>query len=106
MTKDSRSETKAVKLVLDPPRDIASAYATNLLIQHSDTEFVVSFYEAMPPVLLGSPEERQAQLDEIGEVHARCVARIIVAPSRMQGFVNALQENLALYLERSGSKLK
>lgn len=82
------------------PENIVSQYATNLVVQHSEHEFRLYFFEIQPPLLLGTPEERQAKLEQIESVRAECVARIIVAAERMPEFVRVLQENLDRYLSK------
>ena len=84
------------------PDSLVSRYATNMVVQHSEHEFVLSFFEIQSPVLLGSPEEARSRLDEMGSVRARCVARIIVAPERMPGFIQALQANYDRHVEQRG----
>ncbi len=79
------------------PEGIVSRYATNLVVQHTEHEFIVSFYEVQPPLLLGTPEENKAALEHLGEVRATCVARIIIAAGRMAEFVKVLQDNVATY---------
>ena len=77
--------------------DLPGRYATNLTVQHTEHEFIISFYEARPPVIVGSPEERSQKVALIDHVRAQCVARVIVAASRMQEFVDVLHQNLEKY---------
>ena len=102
MTEQMPGSMKALPIVYEVPDDLGAQYATNLVIQHSNHEFVLSFFEIIPPVILGSPEERVAQLKDVTAVRARCLARIVVAAGRMQGFVEAMQENLSNYLAQKG----
>ena len=39
------------------PDNMVSRYATNLLVQHTEQEFVISYFEARPPVVLGGAEQ-------------------------------------------------
>jgi len=78
--------------------DLISRYANNIVVQFEGHEFIISFFEVRPPVLLGSSEEIEAKLKQFESVRAECVARIIVAADRMPGFVEALQANLNKYL--------
>ncbi len=78
--------------------NVISRYATNLTVQHTEHEFIVSFFEITPPLLLGSAEDRKAKAEQLSSVRANCIARIIVAAERMPKFVSVLQENLAGYL--------
>jgi len=86
------------------PGNISSQYATNMVVQHTEHEFIISFFEAYPPVVLGDPEERKALLEQIKSVPAVCVARIIVAPERLAEFIQVLQDNLDKYLSRKESE--
>jgi hypothetical protein len=86
------------------PEGTVSRYATNLTVQHTDHEFIISFYEIDPPLLLGSAEENAAKLKELEAVQAELVARIIVAPRRMPEFIRVLQENLDHYLSRDAKE--
>lgn len=94
--KTTLGATRQIKLIFEESNE-PSVYATNITVQHTDHEFVISFYEARPPVVLGTPEERAEQLEAIDHVFAPCVARITVTASRMEGFVKALQDNYENY---------
>jgi hypothetical protein len=80
------------------PEDLVSRYANNIVVQYEEHEFIISFFEVRPPVLLGSSEEIKAKLEQVKSVRAECVARIIVAADRMPVFIEALQGNLEKYL--------
>lgn len=88
-----QKEEKRVKLVFDEAK-CPSVYATNIAVQFTGHEFVISFYEARPPLILGPMEQRLADFERLDSVRADCVARITVAAPRMPGFVKALQEHL------------
>lgn len=80
------------------PENIISRYATNLIVQHSEHEFILSFFEVFPPVLLGSPDEQKKQAAEIKSIKSECVARVVVSADRMADFVRVLQDNLTQYI--------
>lgn len=79
------------------PEGLTSRYATNLVVQHTEHEFTLSFFELRQPVVLGSPEERKAKLEQIHSVRAECVARVIVSAGRMPEFLGVLQKQLEIY---------
>lgn len=83
------------------PKDLSSRYATHLIVQHTEHEFVLSFFEILPPTIFGSPEAVSAQLERLSSVPAECVGRIVVAADRMPAFVTVLQENLKRYQSRA-----
>jgi len=82
------------------PDGILSRYVTNIVVQHTEHEFIISFFEVRPPIVLGSDEEKEAQLKQIDSVRAECVARIVVAADRLPDFIRVLNENLATYRSR------
>ena len=88
-------ETNGVMLPIEwqLPEGIVSRYANNIVVQQTEHEFILSFFEIQPPLLLGSPEEQAAKLEALGAVRAECVARIIISPSRIQSFIEVLQRN-------------
>jgi hypothetical protein len=95
--------SRAVPVEWHFPDDIVSRYSTNLVVQHTEHEFSISFFEVRPPIILGSPEQVQAALQRIESIPAVCVARIIVAAERMPEFVRVLQDNLTQYQAKSGT---
>jgi len=78
--------------------DIDSKYATNLVIQHSEHEFIIDFFEMRHPLILGDPDQVREEWEKLESVRAECVARIIVSPDRMQGFINLIQAELNKYI--------
>jgi hypothetical protein len=101
MSSSESQKTRAVPIEWHTPAEIVSRYASNLVVQHTQHEFIISFFEVLPPILLGLPEERQTQLEQIESVQAQCVARIVVAANRMPEFVKVLQDNVEQYLNAS-----
>lgn len=78
--------------------DIDSKYATNLVIQHSEHEFIIDFFEMRRPLILGNPDQVREQWQKIESVRAECVAQIIVSPDRMQEFIDVMQAGLNKYV--------
>ena len=78
--------------------NVDSKYATHLVIQHSEHEFIVNFFEMRLPLILGNQDQVREQWQNIKSVRAECVARIIVAPDRMQEFINVMQADLDKYV--------
>lgn len=72
-------------------------FANVILAQHMNDEFIISFGQASPPVLMGSEEERREALANITAVPVKAVARIGVTPQRMREFLDAMWQNLERY---------
>jgi hypothetical protein len=96
----SDSERMPVPLEFCVSDELVSRYATNFVVQHTENEFILSFFEAEVPILLGTAEENLAQLQSIGSVKAHCVARIIVSPNRMADLLRIMGENYSRYQGR------
>ena len=77
---------------------IQSRYASNAFVQVGEHELILSFFETIPPILTGSPEENRAKLLQLGAIRAECVARIIVDPDLVPKLIQALQTTLDGYL--------
>ncbi len=83
--------------------NIHTHYANNVVIQHSRGEFVLSFFEILPPMLVGSPNEIQSQLSQMRTAHAECVARIVMTPENAANFCRALEQNLSNFRAKFGT---
>lgn len=86
-------KTVAVPLEMFVPKEIRTKYATNMVVQHTEHEFNILFFEANPPMILGTDKEREETLKNL-KIQATCVAKIVVAANRMPDFVQAFQKNL------------
>lgn len=86
---------KAVRVTYPVFDDTLPVYANQATVQFTGTEFVIGFYAAFPPILVGTEEEVQAKADALDEVPAKCVAKIVIAKDRMAEIVNVLGENVA-----------
>ena len=65
-------------------------------IQHvGENEFVVTFGELTPPLLLGTVEQRREQLEQLSYVPVRPIVRLGLNRTHMQQLVDALADNLA-----------
>ena len=76
------------------PMSLSGRYAQQLMVQPVENEVVLSFFEVVPPIMLGTPEERMAVLAK--GVQAICVARIVIANNRYPDFVRAMTEIMEL----------
>lgn len=80
------------------PENLSSHFASQIVAQFQQDHFIVSFFEVFPPPLLAeTDQEKIAALKALDHVDAKCVARIIVTPAKMQELVQLLAENLANY---------
>lgn len=97
MPEKATQEQIAVPLVYDVPPDMPAGFVTNMVVQHTPQEFIVSFFEVQPPILLGTPEENRVALSQMKSMTARCIGRYVISPDRMREFVEVLKRNLEAY---------
>ncbi len=75
------------------PPDLTAHYADNMLVVHSENEFIISFLQTEYP-LAGSREE----LNQVESLRTKCVARVIIHANRMADYIEALQANHTKYI--------
>lgn len=100
-TNKPAAEEREISLVWNIPEDLISGYATNILVQIGEHEFFVSFFETLPPVVL-KPQD----VEKLENVNAECFARVVIAPDRMQSFIDVLQRQLDLFNEKKKAATK
>lgn len=88
------------------PEGLMSQYATNMVIQHTDQEFMISFFEIKHPIILGPDEEVKNQYEKIGKVRAECITRIILTPDRLKDFIASMQTNYEKFQKRKQEESK
>jgi hypothetical protein len=74
------------------PEDMIAEYATHVVVQSAEKEIFLSFFQAQPPIIVGDESERQKQLDSIASISTRCIAKVIVAPSKLPEIIQMLQD--------------
>lgn len=85
----------------DYPDDLQTHFVSNILVQHQEDYFVISFFEIWPPPILGeTDEDRQKAIKALGTIKAKCVARLVVSPSTMDKVINTLSTNYANWMNR------
>lgn len=75
------------------PAHIMTQHASHLIVQALPGRYILSFFECLPPLILGNTErEKQHEWDKISSIHATCVARLIVAEADVSSFIQVLQQ--------------
>jgi hypothetical protein len=96
----SNEEIVAKKIRIERvyPEGLQSHFVSNVVVQHQPDAFILSFFEVWPPAILGeSDEEKKQAIDAIDHVEAKCVARLVLTPSKMREFLETMSENLQNY---------
>ncbi len=77
---------RAIRLLWVDVEGEEITFANQLLVQHIGSEFVISFGQATPPAIIGTPEEQAEMLSRIEVVPIKTVARIGLTAQRMTEF--------------------
>lgn len=89
---------KKLKIKRHFPEDLKTYFVSNIAIQHDPTAFFISFFEILPPLVVGDTEEEtKRMLTSLDHVDATCVSRIILTPDKMREFLAAMRENYQKY---------
>jgi hypothetical protein len=78
-----------------------TAYATNVVVQTLDHEFVLLFFRVEPPLLVGSDEDKRKALARVKGIKAPCVAKVVLAPGRMAELVGLLNSHWDRFVRNS-----
>lgn len=82
------------------PENLTTRYATHFVVQQTAQEFILSFFEIMPPIILGDDTEQRQAFTDIGSIRANCVGRIVCSPVRAAALIDILQQNLESFRAR------
>lgn len=72
--------------------DVLGIFADQAIVSHSTGLFTLLFFQLQFP-----PAPNAEILQQMQELPARCVTRIILTPQLMQQFADAINENLVRY---------
>jgi hypothetical protein len=76
------------------PDTVVTRLANHVTLQLDQDGCYLSFYEAVPPLLVGNREDVRNQLAGVKSVRAECVARVFLPKTRMADFLNVLKNTL------------
>lgn len=105
---DVPTSAKMLRITFHVPESLESKFVNNVVVTHSPQgEFYVSFFEVVPPAIVGeTEEEKRRAIAEIETVQARCVARVVMTEERMAATIGAFAENLRSYTAKRGAEKK
>jgi hypothetical protein len=91
---------KPLRLEYATPDEVKTLYANHAIVQHTSAgDFFISFYEVIPPLILGADEDRDEKVKAIDSVGAQCIARIAVTEATLPKLIGALVKNYDSYQE-------
>lgn len=96
-SKRSTSRVKAIQLKIGRtnPDNVRSVPVNDVVINHSENEFFITFSSVEPPVIFSAQD-----LSQLGDVDAIARAKIVVSPEFLEVLIKALSVNLESYKQR------
>ncbi len=82
--------------------DVPIVLSNLQVIQHVQQEFIITFGQFSPPVVLGTPEKQLEQMKSKPYLPVKTVARVAMSPQRVGDLIKALQENLNTWKSSQG----
>lgn len=77
------------------PETMVPRLGTNVVVQNVGGAHLVSFFELIPPIILGDPAERHEQMRHLDKVRAVCIAQVLLTDQRLAEVIRVLQEHQA-----------
>ena len=84
--------------------DAQVLFANQFLAQIDQQEIVLTFGQLTPPVLLGSPEQRAQQVERLGFIPVKTVARFGMTRARLEELIGVLQTTARNFDARDGGE--
>lgn len=86
---NSDPNTMRVPIIFRVPQRMPTLYAHHMTVQKTEDEYILSFYEVVPPIV--APEDKETQeLLRVKGIDAQCVARITVSKGRYPEFARLM----------------
>src|SRR5437764_532554 len=104
--KKKKEDTKGsvhFAIQFDEGEDIALIAVTNMTVQPSQHETIISFYQAKPPLLLGTPEQKAEMAKSILSVKAKCIGKFAISTSRLREFSDVLKSAVEIVSKMESS---
>jgi len=93
-------ESVSLKINYQIPEDIETHFSDSFVIQHQKDHFILTFYEIIQQPILGTEDERLEQLKKTKQLDAKCIARIIVTPQKIEDIARVLNENIEKFKKK------
>jgi hypothetical protein len=93
-----------LRLVVTGADDCPILLSNIAIVQNEHNEFILTFGQYSPPIVIGSEEERRRRLASMSALPVNVIARIGMTPDRMAEFIDALQKNYGRWRDRQSQQ--
>jgi hypothetical protein len=91
------NEGRNVPLTWENVEDVPVYFSNQYVCQYNQDEFILTFGQMTPPMLLGELHDRAEQLRQIEHVPVKPLARVAFTYARLVELINVLQINREQY---------
>lgn len=88
------------------PESVTPRYATNFTLQRTEHEYILSFFQIVPPLIVGGPEQVAEQIQGIHEIQAKCLFQVIIAEDRLPELQGVLANGAILPATQISGEVK
>ena len=92
----------ALPLVWIDPDETDISFVNQVLVQRQNDEYILTFGQQTPPILMGSPEENMERAKEIAYIPVRVAVRLGFTANRMAEFLELIQSAVERSKARDG----
>ena len=93
------SKGRVVPIKWEGVEDCPLVFSNNMLVQHTEHEFIITFAQVHPPIIL-----RDEDAVEIKSVLAKAAVRVVLSPTRVPELIGILTQNYEKYIRRMGGR--
>ena len=95
MSIPEQQQGHSVSVVVTGADELPILFANAFFLQASgDGTFILTVAQAAPPIFVGTPDEQQEQLLQLGSVSGRPLVRIAVSAAKLREFADVVQGTL------------
>ncbi len=76
------------------PEGVIARYASNVVVQKTESNYLISFFEIQPPLIIGDAETINFNLSKIDKIAAKCVAQVYMSNEQIKAFYDLLHKLL------------
>lgn len=82
----------SMKIDFEVPPEARSMYANHMIVQRTQDETMVTFFELFPPMILGTPAQQQEAYSKVETIKARFVVRVSMPLTKLRKFAKAIAQ--------------
>lgn len=92
MSEEQKSQGIEIPIDWESPH-APVVFSDSVVVRNTGHEFILYFYQVLPPLLVGTPEQQEEQIKKIDALKAFNVASVMIAPTRIPELIRLLQRN-------------